>query len=250
MAISQQTHIDDLVQKNRTLDHVAKKLKDELLLEQARSREAAKAIKEQWQIESVEWREGCETLQACHRISHLRTHVELERERLAVVKEKDVTRMQIVAKLQRDFRILTFQVRESELERRIEELENTIEDIRAQNEEDVDALVVQYQEAAETLKVRCADLAQEAAQSSRDLAKVQKLRDKIEARFIFIISQGRCSNFCCRRIILGYARNTRSWLLNQRLRHLNLSVQFSNSTARKQKSRSCKDTTTSTNGMK
>lgn len=208
MAISQQTHIDDLVQKNRTLDHVAKKLKDELLAEQARSKEAAKAIKAQWQTEGAEWREGCESLQANHRIAHLRTIVELERERLAVVKEKDVTRLESMARLQRDFRIISFQARESDLERQIEQLEETIEDVRAQGEEDTSALITQHQQVTEKLKLQCAELAEELAQTSRELEKVQDHRDKVEVRIDNDISSSQFLTFFCnRRNTLNYAKN-------------------------------------------
>jgi hypothetical protein len=180
MAISQQTHIDDLVQKNRTLDHVAKKLKDELVLEQARSKEAAKAIKAQWQTESAEWREGCDSLQVCHRIAHLRTLAELDKERLAVVKEKDIARQERVARLQRDYRITMFQVKESELEGMIEDLANKIEDMKERGEEDTNALIMQYQEAAEKLRLKCAQFTAEAAQKTKELATTQKEKEKIE----------------------------------------------------------------------
>lgn len=180
MAVSQQTHIDDLVQKNRTLDHIAKKLKEELVLEQTRSKEAAKAIKAQWQVESGEWREGCDSLQACHRIAHLRTVIELDKERLTVVKEKDVARRERIAILQRDYRITMFQVKESELEGRIAELEDGIEELRAQGEEDTNALVMQYQEAVEKLRTKYTQLAEEAARKTGELAAIGKERDKIE----------------------------------------------------------------------
>lgn len=180
MAVSQQTHIDDLVQKNRTLDHVAKKLKDELNLEQTRSKEAAKAIKAQWQAESAEWREGCDSLQACHRIAHLRTVVELDKERLALVKEKDVARQERIAVLQRDYRITMFQIRESDLEGRIEELEDELEELRAQTEESTHAIVAQYQDAAEKLRLKSAQFAAEAARKTMELAATEKEKDRIE----------------------------------------------------------------------
>jgi hypothetical protein len=186
MAVSQQTHIDDLVQKNRTLDHVAKKLKDELILEQTRSKEAAKAIKSQWQAESAEWREGCDSLQACHRIAHLRTLVELDKERLAVVKERDVARQETVARLQRDYRITMFQVRESELEGVIEELTDEIAAMKAKAEEDTNALAMQYQDDADELRVKCAQLAAEAVEKAKELAVAQKDKAKAEVCVIMI----------------------------------------------------------------
>jgi hypothetical protein len=186
MAVSQQTHIDDLVQKNRTLDHVAKKLKDELILEQTRSKEAAKAIRAQWQAENVEWREGCDSLQACHRIAHLRTLAQLDQGRLAVVKEKDIARQERVARLQRDYRITMFQVKENELEGMIEELADEIEDLKHKSEEETSAMVTQYEEAAEQLRVKCKQYAAEVAQKTKELAGVQKEKDKIEVRIASI----------------------------------------------------------------
>lgn len=186
MAVSQQTHIDDLVQKNRTLDHVAKKLKDELILEQTRSKEAAKAIKAQWQAENDEWREGCDSLQACHRIAHLRTLAQLDQERLTVVREKDIARQERVARLQRDYRITMFQVRENELEGMIEELADEIETLKHKSEEENSAMVTQYEEAAEQLRVKCKQYAAEVAQKAKELAGVQKEKDKIEVRVVSI----------------------------------------------------------------
>ena len=186
MAVSQQTHIDDLVQKNRTLDYVAKKLKDELILEQTRSKEAAKAIKAQWQTESAEWREGCDSLQACHRIAHLRSLAELDKERLAVVKEKDVARQERVARLQRDYRITMFQVKESELEGIIKDLVDEIEDLKQKGEQDTNAVVMQYQEAADKLRVKCAQFSAEAMQKTNGLSEIQKEKDKLEVRIIMI----------------------------------------------------------------
>lgn len=180
MAVSQQTHIDELVQKNRTLDHVAKKLKDELILEQTRSKEAAKAIKAQWKTESDEWREGCDSLQACHRIAHLRTVVELDKERLAVVKEKDVARQERVARLQRDYRITMFQVRESELEATIEDLEEDLEELGAQAEEDKNALVAEYQEGMEKLKAKCAECVTEVVRVTKELKMIGKEKEKLD----------------------------------------------------------------------
>lgn len=180
MAISQQTHIDDLVQKNRTLDHVAKKLKEELLSEQARSRDAIKSIKSRWEEESAEWKEGCESLQAFHRIAHLRTIVELDRERLAVVKEKDVARQERIAKLQRDYQITMFQVRESQLEGNIEELEEEFQDSQTRAEEDTVAMVAEHEEVIENLKASIAEYASEAKQHMKEYKTIEKDKDKLE----------------------------------------------------------------------
>ena len=180
MAISQQTHIDDLVQKNRTLDHVAKRLKEELLAEQARSKDAIKAIKAQWEEESAEWKEGCESLQACHRIAHLRTIVELDKERLVVVKEKDMARRERIARLQRDYQITMFQVRESQLEGNIEELEEEIQETQTQAEEDTVALMAEHEETIENLKASVTEYAAETKRYMKEYKTIEKEKDRLE----------------------------------------------------------------------
>jgi hypothetical protein len=134
---SNQAQIDDLVQRNRTLEHTVKKLSDQVALEVTRSKEAAATIHEQWQQEQQEWREGCDVLQSCHRIVQLRNTVELENERMNVLKELDAVRKEKLKRLQRDFRITMFQVREAELERRTLELEDENELMRDEYEEKV-----------------------------------------------------------------------------------------------------------------
>jgi hypothetical protein len=114
-----------------------KKLSDQVALEVTRSKEVAATIHEQWQQEQQEWREGCDVLQSCHRIVQLRNTVELENERTNVLKELDAVRKEKLKRLQRDFRITMFQVKEAELERRVLELEDENELMRDEYEEKV-----------------------------------------------------------------------------------------------------------------
>lgn len=246
MAVSQQTHIDDLVQKNRTLDHVAKKLKEELLAEQARSKEAAKAIKAQWQEESAEWREGCESLQACHRIAHLRTLVELDKERLAMVKEKDVARRERIATLQRDYRITMFQVRESQLEGNIEELEEEVQDSQARAEEDTVALMAEYEETLENLRVSVAEYAAEAKRITKEYKTIEKEKDKLEVSVPFIDANLFSQQGFCRQNMQDYVKSMRSSLHRLLLLLPNLSGVHYNSTELKPRFPNFSDSTTNT----
>ncbi|EEB97260.1 hypothetical protein MPER_03463 [Moniliophthora perniciosa FA553] len=125
---SQQAHIDDLVQRNRTLEHTIKKLTEEVKLEKTRAKTTIKELQTKWQdTKEREWREGVDVLQACHQIAQLRTQAEVEREKMNALKEQDVTRREKAARLQRETAITKFQIRESELERRIMELEEEAE---------------------------------------------------------------------------------------------------------------------------
>jgi hypothetical protein len=69
----------------------------------------------EWQAERKEWLDECETVMACHRIAHLRTNVFLAQERVVIEHERDVTRKERVAVIQRDFNLILSKAREKEL---------------------------------------------------------------------------------------------------------------------------------------
>ena len=104
MIASQQTHINELVQKTRTLDNTIKDLQEQLTNSRA-----------QWQAEHKEWTDGCDSLIACHRIAHLRTNVRLAQERVALAHERQSTRRERVAVIQRDYNLTLFKAEEKEL---------------------------------------------------------------------------------------------------------------------------------------
>jgi len=105
MIASQQAHINELVQKTRTLDNTIKDLQEQLTNSRA-----------QWKAEHREWIDGCDSLMACHRIAHLRTNVRLAQERVALAHERDSIRRERVAVIQRDYNLILFKAREKELE--------------------------------------------------------------------------------------------------------------------------------------
>jgi DNA repair exonuclease SbcCD ATPase subunit len=111
MIASQKTHIDELVQKTRTLDNTIKHLQEQL----SNSRG-------EWQADRKEWVDGCDSLLACYRIAHLRTNVLLAQERVTLAHERDVTHRERIAVIQRDYNLILFKAREKELERLKEQL--------------------------------------------------------------------------------------------------------------------------------
>jgi predicted nucleic acid-binding Zn-ribbon protein len=180
MLESQQGHIDDLVQRNRTLDQTCKKLKEELQREESRAKDAVKDIQTRWQEERVEWREGCDTLLACHRIVQLRTAVELDKERLALVKLDDLMRKEKLARLQRDYKITMFQVKEMEIDNRVAELEDELADLKEQNEDEIQLLEEEHANATQKLLKKSADLSSEVTRISEALSAAQRERDEVE----------------------------------------------------------------------
>ncbi|KAK0480057.1 hypothetical protein IW261DRAFT_1475907 [Armillaria novae-zelandiae] len=111
---SQQTHINDLVQRNRSLENAAKLVRDDLDNEKARAKHALSEIHKRWQADQREWREGIDVLLSCHRIVLWRKTIDLQTERLNFLKEEDDIRLGKIARLQRDYRITQFQQSESQ----------------------------------------------------------------------------------------------------------------------------------------
>ncbi|KAG6897048.1 hypothetical protein C0992_004457 [Termitomyces sp. T32_za158] len=132
---SYQSQIDDLVQRNRTLEHTNKKLADQVAQEKVKGSEVIAEAQKHWRQEQLEWRQGCDVLQSCHRVVQLQNVLQLEQERMNILKEQDVTRKEKLLRLQRDFRITMFQAREAELEDKIRDLEEDREDLIADFEE-------------------------------------------------------------------------------------------------------------------
>ncbi|KAL5504118.1 hypothetical protein ACEPAH_8191 [Sanghuangporus vaninii] len=136
MAASLQAHIDELVQKNRTCEHTIKRFQQTLADEKERGIEAVTRMKAEIQQEREEWREGCDSLLASHRIVHIRTRIELDKERLNSLLEKEDDRRERINILHRDYRLTLFQAKESELEGKVGALEDALEQLTEEHEED------------------------------------------------------------------------------------------------------------------
>ena len=133
---SQQTHINDLVQRNRAHERTIQKLKDELTREKNRAKSAVQDIQTRLQAEKQGWREAVDTLQVCHRIHAYRLQVDIESAKCAAMDEQELLRKEKVAVLQREYALTKFQMQETALESRIEELEDEIEELVYQNKEE------------------------------------------------------------------------------------------------------------------
>ncbi|KAF5367584.1 hypothetical protein D9758_003712 [Tetrapyrgos nigripes] len=155
---SQRTHIDDLVQRNRTLEHTIKKLKEELNLEKSRSKNAINDIHAKWNKDKEEWRDGCDILQTLNRIEQLRLQVQLEKERSSVLHERDATRQERIQVLRRDAVLTTFKINEEELATKIEDLEQELVDANMQHEEDMRLLRIKNNELSARLQAQGAKL--------------------------------------------------------------------------------------------
>ncbi|EKM58265.1 uncharacterized protein PHACADRAFT_117064 [Phanerochaete carnosa HHB-10118-sp] len=170
MVAKQQSNIDELVTRNRSLEQSINKLKAELSAEKAKSDATAQQLHQQHKAEQGEWREGCDSLQSLWRIAHLKAVVDLEKERTVAFKLKEDLRSERLARLQRDFQIGQFQAREAELEDRVQELTLDNGERNGQTQEELAALETTVQEQQREADERKEEL-EEAIQSKKQLEK-------------------------------------------------------------------------------
>lgn len=130
MVAKQQAHIDQLVMQNRTLEQTVQKLKTEVIAEKQRHEGTLQQVKQQFGQERTQWQEGCEAMQTIWRTGWLRVVTELEKERSNVFKMQEELRLARLAKLQRDYQIGQFQIKEMELEDRVVALREELEDVK------------------------------------------------------------------------------------------------------------------------
>ncbi|OCH94416.1 hypothetical protein OBBRIDRAFT_789334 [Obba rivulosa] len=199
MITSQQSQIDDLVAKSRTLEHTIEKLraavsdeqtrsKQAVADEQARSKQAIEHLQKRWQDERTEWRDGCEMLQAAHRIAHLRTADALDSERLTVLKEREALRTERLARLQRDFRLVTFQRRETELEERVGDLEWELEEVRRTTEEEQSVLNEELQDKVGALEGKRKKLAAELSAALKAKTEAEDALSRLRAEHTALVA--------------------------------------------------------------
>ncbi|KAH7884736.1 hypothetical protein F5I97DRAFT_1891611 [Phlebopus sp. FC_14] len=185
MVASQQAHINDLVQRNRALEHTIKKLNEELAMSVAeyttlsnerKSWEADRKTwagdHQKWIDERKVWAAGCDTIQACHRIQQYRMACRLQDERVAVMKMQEVARNERLKRLQRDYKITMFQTRESELMSHIEEV--------GERCDQAEEAKTRYEKFNHDLETKCAGLVDEVKTKTTEVQDIQRQREQVE----------------------------------------------------------------------
>lgn len=185
MVAAQQTHINELVQKTRSLENEIKKLTEQLERTTAESaafvserdtwetdRKAWASERQKWIDERKVWVEGCDTMQACHRIQQYRMACALDDERVTVLRMRDEARKEQLQRLQRDYKITTFQAREADLEVRIAELE----DMHANAE----AARVQCEKVSQALETKCTALLGEVNAKTAEIQSTREQHERAE----------------------------------------------------------------------
>lgn len=153
--------------QNRTSDKMAQELRSEITAEKNRHENILQQIKQQFGVERNEWKEAADSLQSLWRIAYLRAIADLEKERGHVFKMKEELRLARLARLQRDYRIGMFQAREMELEDRVAELQEQLEDMNWSFEEEQKKRLVQKEQLRDSVL---------------DLNEIVDERDQLEVR--------------------------------------------------------------------
>jgi len=109
---------------------------------------------------------------ASHRIAHLRTNVLLAQERVALAHERDLTRRERVAVIQRDYNLILFKAWEKELEIEAGQLREELGDAADENV----ALVKEVQE-------KHAGSARELKEKAALLRDAEKAKEDAEVRY-------------------------------------------------------------------
>jgi len=165
-----QAQIDDLVQRNRVLEHLNNKLNEKLSAEANRSKEAVQDFQKRWHEKELSLREECEDFLAYYRCVQLDTVSALESERMNVLNEQKALREEKLLRLQRDFRIAMFDAKERELEERVVELQE--ENERMVSERRELALALQKKVPLILAQLRTRDVEINNTNLERDLAEV------------------------------------------------------------------------------
>ncbi|KAJ7931517.1 hypothetical protein B0H13DRAFT_1958559 [Mycena leptocephala] len=176
MEASLNAQIEDLVQRNRTLEHTNKKLVDEMALDADRAKRAVRDVQTKWNEDRVVWREGCNRLLSCHHLAHLRLSAKLSNAEAALLKEMELSRQEKVARLHRDFQITMFRIREAELEGKVEDLEDLLQDARRGEESHFSDL----EERLKTQDEEIGALTEERTASEKELLKLRESYGRLQ----------------------------------------------------------------------
>jgi hypothetical protein len=185
---SQQAYIssdNDLVQKNRTLEHMCKKLRQELAKTESqavRHKSQLETLQRKWLEEREEWKQGYDAVQSAHKVVQLRTAVLLDAERQAVLAERDVSRMERLARMQRDYKIVLFQMKENEMEIQLEELQDELDECKTAAHLEKQRLLSSQRQVVQNLKAQCIALDAKVKEKKVETETVESEKTTLEAR--------------------------------------------------------------------
>ena len=188
MDARQQAHINELTEQLRTAEYTCKKLRDELAQVQAQMKVERAGLYDQRLKEAQAWKVGTELTRVSYQATLARLHLLLDMERRNVLSGEDAVRRERMAKIQRDYRLILFQQKESELEERVIELQDMLEVERGERErgdQEYEELRGKYAEVIGRygkLKGKYSTLLAKSAEVCRELEQSGTKRGEVEVR--------------------------------------------------------------------
>ncbi|KAG6330325.1 hypothetical protein ID866_8764 [Astraeus odoratus] len=195
MVASQQGHINELVQKTRSLESTIREVTEErdksiaecsALAAERKSWEADQRAwandRQKWMEERKAWANGCETIQACHRIQEYRLASALGDARATVYRIRDQARQEQLKRLQRDNTITMLQAREMGFKEQIAKLQeerDLAERDRGRCEKVSEALEARCVELADEVKAKVAESQVVCRQYEQAEEELRRLREAL-----------------------------------------------------------------------
>lgn len=182
LAVPKPYQVEEMQVKIRELEGTIEKLKTALNTEQTRSKDTVQKIQQTWTKERAEWQAGCDAIQVAHRINFLKTAIEVDNQKAAVLREKDGYRIHQISRLQRDFNLVKFQLHEVEQEERHAQLEDEVERLQ----EALEDARSTFQEELDSFRERCEKVEKQLARKVEEAEGLLEEKSQIEACIVLI----------------------------------------------------------------
>ena len=158
LAAANQSQIDDLVQRNKTLDSIHKKLLDEVKQERERHKTELLKIRDEHDQAREEWRRSTADLLTLCQIHNRKIQLELETEKGKVTQEMIGVREEKLGRINRDYKLKLWELRAEELEQQVTVLQEEKDDMEQDYREGIDDLQHDYEDVEGRLRDAQAEL--------------------------------------------------------------------------------------------
>lgn len=176
---------------------MCKRFREDLARTESENGRRVETMERKWKQERTEWMEGCDAVQTAHRIAHLKTALLLDAERRSVLDERDERMKERLARMQREYKILLFQVKEDELEERLEELQEEFDDFRADATYEKQRLMASHKQVVQQWKDKCVALISRLKEKEAELGHSQtEVQVSSPGALNFAFTEQKCRQKC------------------------------------------------------
>lgn len=169
LTAANQSQIEDLVQRNKTLDVTHKKLLAEVKQERDRHKEELLRIKEDHARLEEDWRKNSYDLLGICRIHHKKVELALEEERSKVVQEMLISREEKLGRMKTDYKLKLYQMSHEEDEQQLADLEDQMHEMQQEHQDEIQYIKDAQEETTIRLK-----------ESQSELKQLRKAKDALQ----------------------------------------------------------------------